>query len=283
MWITGNCVLLGLTARSLVFSIATRELMNNIPEHPVALITGSGRPRIGREIAASLGQSGYRIALHYHSSQSEAQSAVREFRDRGVDCEAFQADVSKESDVEGMFQQLGDRLGRLDVLVTTSSVWQPKKLEELTAEDVRFNFDVNTLGTFLCARRGGLMMVGQDGGGSIVTIGDWAIERPYPDHAAYFISKGAIPTMTKTLAVELASRNPKVRVNCIHPGPVMTPPGLDEEEQQARIDATLVKDADDPEAMVKAVRFLVESPFVTGVCLPVDGGRTIYSGASSQS
>ena len=65
------------------------------------------------------------------------------------------------------------------MLVTTASVWQPKKLEELTAEDVRFNFDVNTLGTFLCVRRGGLMMVGQESGGSIVTIGDWSIERSW--------------------------------------------------------------------------------------------------------
>jgi pteridine reductase len=175
--------------------------MNNSREHPVALITGSGRPRIGREIAADLGQRGYRIALHYHNSESEAQSAVREFRDRGIDCEAYHADVSVESEIDAMFDRLGDRFGRLDVLVTTASVWQPKKLEELTAEDVRFNFDVNTLGTFLCVRRGGLMMVGQDSGGSIVTIGDWSILRPYADHAAYFVAKGAIPTLTHVMAV----------------------------------------------------------------------------------
>ena len=138
-------------------------------------------------------QSGYRIALHYHNSESEAKSALHEFRDWDIDCEAIQADVSNESDVDSMFHQLGERFGRLDVLVTTASVWQPKKLEELTAEDVRFNFDVNTLGTFLCVRRGGLMMVGQDSGGSIVTIGDWSIQRPYSDHAAYFVAKGASP------------------------------------------------------------------------------------------
>jgi pteridine reductase len=207
-------------------------------------------------------------------------AAVREFRDRGVDCEAYQADVSSESDVDRMFHRLGERFGRLDVLVTTASVWQPKELEELTAEDVRFNFDVNTLGTFLCVRRGGLMMVGQDSGGSIVTIGDWSIQRPYADHAAYFVAKGAIPTLTRVMAVELAERNPKVRVNCIHPGPVMSPPGLSDRELQARIDATLVKEADNPETMVRTVRYFVENTFVTGVCLPVDGGRTIYAGSA---
>lgn len=227
----------------------TGEPMNRSHEQPVALITGSGRPRIGREIAASLAQSGYRIALHYHNSESEAKSALHEFRGRSIDCEAIQADVSNESDVDSMFLQLSERFGRLDVLVTTASVWQPRKLEELTAQDVRFNFDVNTLGTFLCVRRGGLMMVGQNSGGSIVTIGDWSIQRPYSDHAAYFVAKGAIPTLTRVMAVELAMRNPKVRVNCVHPGPVMEPPGLDADQRQARVEATLFKQADDPQPL----------------------------------
>jgi pteridine reductase len=121
-------------------------------------------------------------------------------------------------------------------------------------------------------------MARQPEGGVIVTIGDWAIKRPYLNHSSYFVSKGAIPTLTRSLAVELAHRNPKVRVNCIHPGPVMAPPGLTEQELQARIDATLVKDADDPETMVRTVLYFIENSFVTGVCLPVDGGRTIYAG-----
>jgi pteridine reductase len=254
--------------------------MGKTQRKPVALITGSGRPRIGNRIARALGERGYRIALHYHSSEEEAQAALHQFRELGIEAEAFRADVSQETDVDRMFESLHDRFGRLDVLVTTASIWNAKKLEDLSAEDLRLNFEINTLGTFLCVRRAGLMMAEQESGGTVVTIGDWAIERPYPNHAAYFVSKGAIPTLTKTMAVELAARNPRVRVNCIHPGPVMTPPGLNEQERQARIDATLVKQADDPETMVKAVLYFIESPFVTGVCLPVDGGRTIYAGGS---
>ena len=254
--------------------------MNIAQDKPVALITGSGRPRIGKRIAQSLGERGYRIAIHYKSSEDGARKVLSEFRDLGIDAEAFHADVSKEADVERMFEAVQTRFERLDVLVTTASVWQAKKLEEISADDLRFNFDINTLGTFLCVRRAGLMMVEQESGGAVVTIGDWAIERPYPDHAAYFVSKGAIPTLTRTMAVELAARNPRVRVNCIHPGPVMAPPGLSEEELQARIDATLIKDADDPETMVRTVLYFIDNSFVTGVCLPVDGGRTIYAGSS---
>ncbi len=254
--------------------------MNENQTQPVALITGSGRPRIGNRIAQALGERGYRIALHYHHSEEEAQASLHEFRDLGIETEAFQADLSQENDVDRMFDAVHDRFGRLDALVTTAAIWKAKKLEDLSADDLRRNFDVNTLGTFLCVRRAGLMMADQQSGGTVVTVGDWAIERPYPDHAAYFVSKGAIPTLTRTMAVELAARNPRVRVNCIHPGPVMTPPGLNEQQRQARINATLVKEADDPETMVRTVLFFIENSFVTGVCLAVDGGRTIYAGGA---
>ena len=120
-------------------------------------------------------------------------------------------------------------------------------------------------------------MCRQQEGGVIVTVGDWAIDRPYLDHAAYFVSKGAISTLTKTLAVELAQRNPKVRVNAIHPGPVMFPPESSESERQAMVASTLTKNANCPESVAQAVHFFVQNRFVTGVCLPVDGGRTIFA------
>jgi len=111
-----------------------------------------------------------------------------------------------------------------------------------------------------------------------VTIGDWATARPYPNYPAYFVSKGAIPTITRMLAVELSRRNPAVRVNCILPGPVMLPEDLSQAEVKGAIAGTLLKRAGSPENIAHAVLFLVENDFVTGVCLPVDGGRTIAGG-----
>jgi pteridine reductase len=185
--------------------------------------------------------------------------------------------VAAEADVDRMLDEVLQRFRRLDVLVTTASVWEAAPLEAVRAEDLWRNFSINTLGTFLCARRAGLAMCRQEDGGAIVTIGDWAIERPYLDHAAYFISKGALPTLTRTLAVELGHRNPRVRVNCIHPGPVMFPPDADEAERAMLRDSTLTRSGDCPEAIASAVQFFIANPFVTGVCLPVDGGRTIFS------
>jgi pteridine reductase len=123
-------------------------------------------------------------------------------------------------------------------------------------------------------------MVRQPEGGCIVTFGDWALARPYLNYAPYFVTKGAIPALTRCLAVELGTRNPRVRVNCVLPGPVLFPPDMPEAEREEAIRSTLVQREGQPENVAAAVLFFVESDFVTGVCLPVDGGRTIYAAGS---
>jgi len=249
------------------------------PARPrVALVTGAGKRRVGNVIATMLAERGCQIALHYRASAAEAQETIARLKEQGVHARAFQADVAVEADVDRMFQEVLDAFGRLDVLVTAAAIWEPRRLEEVTAGDVRRHFEVNALGTFLCCRRAGLIMVSQPEGGAIVTLGDWAIERPYPGYAAYFPSKGAIPAMTRSFAVELALRNPAVRVNCVLPGPVMLPADLPAEERREAIAGTLLRRAGRPEHVGHAVLFLVENDYVTGVCLPVDGGRSIAGG-----
>jgi pteridine reductase len=115
-------------------------------------------------------------------------------------------------------------------------------------------------------------MAEQEGGGAIVNIGDWAAERPYHNYSAYFVSKGAIPTLTRMFAVELA---PRVRVSAVLPGPVLFPDDVSDEHRQRAIAGTLLGRVGRPENVAQAVAFLIENDFITGVCLPVDGGRTI--------
>jgi pteridine reductase len=243
----------------------------------VALVTGSGKRRIGWHVAAALAARGYALVLHYRSSAVEATEAVAAFQARGVEAIALQADLTEERSARGLIEQARAHFGRLDVLVNCAAAWQSKKLEDVTAADVRYYFETNTLSTFLCSQQAGLAMVQQPEGGCIITLGDWAIARPYRNYAAYFPSKGAIPTLTRTLAVELGSRNPAVRVNCILPGPVLLPPDLPAEERRQAVEATLVKREGRPENIAQAVLFLIDNDFVTGVCLPVDGGRTIIA------
>jgi pteridine reductase len=240
-----------------------------------ALVTGSGKRRVGRHVAEALAARGYALAIHYRSSKADADAAVADFQAKGVPALAVPADLSDEKAVRAMIDAVLLKFGRLDVLVNCAADWKRKRLEDVSAADVRHFFEINTLGTFLCAQQAGLAMVQQKEGGSIITIGDWATHRPYLDYAAYFPSKGAIPTLTRSLAVELGTRNPAVRVNCILPGPVMLPPDLPEVERQEAIAGTLVKREGTPENIAQAVLFLIDNDFVTGVCLPVDGGRML--------
>jgi pteridine reductase len=243
----------------------------------VALVTGSGKRRVGATVADALAQRGYAITVHYRRSATEANETVKSLQRYGVLAEAFAADLTDERQVRDLIDTVVARFGRLDVLVNCAAAWQSKRLEDVTAADVRYYFDTNALSTFLCSQLAGLAMVRQPEGGSIVNIGDWAIERPYLNYAAYFPSKGAIPTLTRCMAVELAARNPNVRVNCVMPGPVMLPPDLPEAERRTAIDGTLVRREGRPENIAQAVLHFVENDFITGACLTVDGGRTLHS------
>lgn len=247
----------------------------------VALITGSARRRLGWHVADALGRRGYAVVIHYNTSAAEAESAANEFRTRGVQAISVAADLGDESQVRRLVDETLKQFGRLDVLVNCAAIWKSKRLEDVTAADVRNYLDTNTLGTFLCCQHAGLAMVKQPEGGSIITFGDWAVERPYVNYAAYFPSKGAIPALTRSFAVELGTRNPKIRVNCIMPGPVMIPPDLSPAERELSINATLVKREGRPENVVQAVLHFIDNDFVTGACLPVDGGRTVYSSDSA--
>jgi pteridine reductase len=254
-----------------------------LTQHPmattkVAVVTGSGKKRVGWYVADALAARGYAVAVHYRTSATDAAAAALQFQSRGVPAQAFQADLTQEAEVKSLIAAVLARFGRIDVLVNTAATWKPHRLEEATAADVLHYFEANTLSTFLCCQHAGLAMVQQPEGGTIVNVGDWAIVRPYLNYAAYFPSKGAIPALTRSFAVELGTRNPNIRVNCVLPGPVMLPPELPAKERQAAIDATLVKREGRPENVAQAVVHFVENDFLTGVCLPVDGGRSTWAG-----
>ena len=244
---------------------------------PVALLTGAGAARVGNCVARTLAARGYRLAIHANRSIEAARQTAAELSQPGGEAIAVQAEISDEQAVARMVQTVQRQFGQIDALVNCAAIWQPKKLEEVSAEDVRRHFEVNTLGTFLCCQQVGLAMAGQETGGAIVNFGDWAVARPYPNYSAYFPSKGAIGALTRSMAIELARRNPAIRVNAILPGPAMLPDDLPAEERQEAIAGTLVKREGSPQNLADAVVFLLENDFVTGVCLPVDGGRSIYS------
>jgi pteridine reductase len=256
--------------------VADTETNTDEGEHPVALVTGAGADRVGRCIAQTLSAHGYRTVLHANRSVEQAREVARELSSTGPESIAVAADLQEAAEITQMVDQALDHFGRIDALVNCAAIWQSKPLEEIQIEDLRLHLDVNTVGTFLCCQKVGLRMVDQPSGGAIVNLGDWAVSRPYRNYAAYFPSKGAIGAITRSLAVELGLRNPRVRVNAVLPGPVMLPEDMPPEEREAAIAQTLVQREGSADHVAHAVLFLLENDFVTGVCLPVDGGRSIY-------
>jgi pteridine reductase len=168
-------------------------------------------------------------------------------------------------------------------MVHCAAVWDWKTLEETTQEDLTRQFEINTLGSYNVAKAAGLAMIGQPSGGRLVLVGDWAVIRPYRDFSAYFVGKGAIETLVRSLAVELASRNPNVHVNGILPGPVMLDTSISQERADRILQSSLVKRHGRPEDVAQAAYFLATQSFITGVCLPVDGGRSIYAPSETES
>lgn len=225
----------------------------------VALVTG-GAGRIGAIVVQSLAAAGYAVAIHANRSLYEARETARQFEAAGVRSIAVTANMREEGPVRAMVHRVADHFGRIDALVTCASICHAGPFEDVTAEDLRAHYDVNCIGTFVTAQEVGAVMIHQASGGSIVTMGGCAIDQPQLDDAAYIPSKGAIPALTRSLAVEFAARNPRVRVNCVLPGPVARPAD---------------RASDTLEQVAHAVMFLLAHECLTGVCLPIDGGQSI--------
>lgn len=244
---------------------------------PVALVTGSAAPRVGRAIAESLAEKGCAIAIHGNRSEEQGEQIVQKLVGEGVDAKYFSADLEQPGESLSLVDQVYSHFKRIDVVINSAAIWYPTPLESLEPSELEKFYRINSLATFEIARSAGLRMADQQRGGVIINLGDWAVIRPYPEYSAYFLSKGNLDTMTRMLAVELAERNRYIRVNAVLPGPVMIPADLDLTKKTEIINATLLKREGSPQNVAQACTSLIENDFITGVSLPVDGGRSIYS------
>ena len=249
-------------------------------ENPVALITGSGSPRVGRRIAMWLADRGCRIALHA-KDQLDSSSTAEALSRLGKNVLVTRGALDDSGTCERIVAETCDTFGRIDILINSAAIWSPVSLEKVTAELMKNYYDVNVVGSFLCAQAAGMRMIEQNRGGCIVNLGDWATTRPYLDYAAYFPTKGAIEVMTRSLAVEFGARNRRVRVNCIQPGPVMFADDVPESTRE-KVNSASLSEPGSADHIAHAVQFLCENDFVTGVCLHVDGGRQIYANDGMQ-
>ena len=233
-----------------------------------ALVTG-GAVRVGRGITLTLARAGANVVINYNTSADEAQQAAAEAEALGVQAVPVQADVTDDGQVQAMVAAAADRFGTIDVLVNNAStfVFGAFPTDDLSV----WHRSIDTLvhGPFYCANRVAPVMLA-GGGGVIVSIGDLSAFEPWPGFAGHAVGKGAIISLTRQLALELA---PTIRANAVVPGPALRPADYDEATYQRVADETLVGRWGTPEEMGRAVQFLVESDYITGEVITVDGGQ----------
>ena len=232
------------------------------------LITGGAR-RIGRFLAQKLAEDGADIILHYRSSKSDAEEVAQNIKKTGREVYLIKADLEDIRQVEGMAYRILDEIGGIDVLINNASIYYPTVFFKTRIEDLDRFYTVHVKAPFVLSRILGERMYRQKSG-RIINIADYSGLRPYRNFTPYSVSKGAMLTLTRALAKELA---PYVLVNAVLPGPIIPAEGIEDTEKP--LEKTLLKKWGGEKEVYKAVKYLIETDFTTGAFIPVEGGRLI--------
>lgn len=232
-----------------------------------ALVTG-GAVRLGRALVELLADEGCGVAVHHHTSESEARTLVASLERRGLPAVALRADLADAAAATDLVPAARDALGSVEILINNAAVFPPGEFLDTGVESWDRQMAIDLRAPFLLSQS---FVAGLTGTGQILNVTDRRVRRPATDHFAYRLAKSAVAEMTRMLARELA---PRVRVNAVALGALLAPPGEDAEAFRERVRSTVPLGAPGgPRALVHAARFLLTAPFQTGVVLPVDGGE----------
>ena len=232
---------------------------------PVALVTGAAR-RLGREIALELARAGHDVAVHYRASRDDALATVEALAATGVRAEAFAADLADEAACRALVPAVVARLGRIDAVVNNASIFEHDTAATFTHAAMERHWRANTAPAVILAQA----LHEQASNGCVVNLLDQKLWNPNPDHFSYTLSKAALEAATTMLAQALA---PRVRVCGVAPGVTLPSGPMSDAGFAAAHRLTPLGRSSTPADIARAVRFLVESPAITGTTLLVDGGQ----------
>ena len=240
----------------------------------VAVVTGASKG-IGAAIAKQLAAEGAAVVVNYASSREGADRVVSEVKKAGGKAIAVQADLSKPDDVVRLFAEAKREYGHLDILVNNAGVYQFAQIEEVTADLFNWHFNLNVLGLLLATKEAVALFPAT--GGSVINISSVVASKGFAGSSVYSATKGAVDSITRSLAAELGPR--KIRVNSINPGMVETEgvhsAGFSGGEMQAHLESqTPLGRIGQPEDISGAAVFLAssDSSWITGETLHISGG-----------
>jgi hypothetical protein len=236
---------------------------------PVVLVTGAAQ-RIGRVIALDLATHGWDIALHCHRSRTAAEATAAEAAARGARAEVFAADLADDAALEALVPAVLLRLGRLDAVVNNASLFEYDDVASFTTGALLRHMRANTAAPVVLARALHEHLQARGAPGCVVNLLDQKLANPNPDHLSYTLSKAALAEATTMLAQALA---PVLRVCGVSPGVTLLSGPMDEGEFALAHRMTPLQRSSTPEDIAAAVRFLLQSPAITGTNLLVDGGQ----------
>lgn len=241
---------------------------------PVVLITGAAR-RLGAAIAVALHETGARVVLHARHSIAEAETLARRLNATRADSvRVVRADLLDTESISPLVADAFAQFGRLDGLVCNASSFFPTPLGQIDEAAWHDLVGSNFKAPLFLAQAAAPHL--RAAGGAIINITDIHAERPLAGYPLYSAAKGALLTLTRALAIELA---PEVRVNAVAPGPILWPEDgqFPNPERDAIVQHTLLKRIGTPEDIARTVRFLMlDAPYITGQVINVDGGRSAH-------
>ncbi len=236
-----------------------------------ALITG-GAIRVGRAITLALARAGCDVCIHYGRSADAAEETRSEVDALGRKGTLLSADLRSADAVKDLVPRAVADGGLLDILVNSAAIFLDGRLAETSFEMWDEQFSINLRAPYFLSKAFAAQ-VPERGSGHIVNINDARINRPDSDHSAYRLTQSALADMTRNLALDLA---PRIQVNAVAPGAILPPPG----EAQAYLDRIAeervpLARSGSAELVAENVVHLLESDFMTGVIIPLDGGEFI--------